>query len=143
MANTAYVRALSIGAVAGLRTFTAPAATLGIDRHLWSGVAIFLAGGELVADKLPFMPSRLGPGSLTARLISGGLCGGSLARRYEGSAPLGLALGALAAAASAWAGYTLRHRLTERGVPDFLVAVCEDSVALFGAARAVRTPDSL
>jgi uncharacterized membrane protein len=143
MANTAYARALGIGAVAGLRTFTAPAATLGVDRHLWSGAAMFAAAGELIADKFPFMPSRLGPGGLGARLISGGLCGRALARRYDGSGTVGLLLGALAAAGSAWTGYTIRHELTERGVPDFLVAICEDSLALYGASRAARTPDTL
>jgi uncharacterized membrane protein len=143
MANTAYLRALGIGAVAGLRTFTAPAATLGIDRHLWSGAVMFLAAGELVADKLPFMPSRLRPGGLGARLISGGLCGRALARRYQGSGTIGLLLGALAAGGSAWSGHAIRHELAERGVPDFLVAICEDSLALYGAARAARTPDTL
>ncbi len=141
MANTAYLRALGIGAVAGLRTFTAPAATLGIDRQLWSGVVFLLAAGELVADKLPFMPSRLSPGSLTARLVSGGLCGRAVARRFEGSGALGLAAGAVGAAGSAWLGYTIRHELTERRLPDWLVALVEDSVAVFGAARAVDIPD--
>ncbi len=119
----------------------APAATLGIDRQVWSGLAILAAAGELVADKLPFMPSRLSPPSLGARLISGGLCGGELAHRSDGSRAFGIACGALAAAASAWGGYTLRKELTERGLPDFAVAVCEDGVAIFGASRAVATRD--
>jgi uncharacterized membrane protein len=143
LANNAYFRALGIGAVAGLRTFTAPAATLGIDRQVWSGVVLVLAAGELIADKLPFMPSRLSPGSLGARLVSGGLCGRALARRFGGSGTIGLAVGALAAAGSAWVGYTIRHELTGRGLPDFPVALVEDSVAVFGAARAVHIPDDL
>lgn len=143
MANTPYLRALGIGAVAGLRTFTAPAATLGIDRHVWSGVVILLAAGELIADKLPFVPSRLSPGSLGARLVSGGLCGRALARRFGGidAATAGLIIGALGAAGSAYLGYTIRHALTERGLPDFLVALVEDSVAVFGATRAVEEKD--
>jgi uncharacterized membrane protein len=141
MANTAYLRALSIGAVAGLRTFTAPAATLGIGRQVWSGLAIVAAAGELVADKLPFTPSRLAPGAFGARLVSGGLCGRALARRFDGSGTIGLAAGAAAAAASAWAGYSLRHELTQRGLPDFVVALCEDAIALFVAARAVEVRD--
>jgi uncharacterized membrane protein len=141
MANTAYLRALGIGAVAGLRTFTAPAATLTIDRPVWSGLVTLLAAGELVADKLPFMPSRLSPGSLGARLVSGSLCGRALAQRFEGNAAVGLILGALGAAGSAYAGYTIRHELTKRGLPDFLVAICEDSVAIFAASRVVELPD--
>jgi uncharacterized membrane protein len=141
MVINAYVRALGIGAVAGLRTFTAPAATLGSDRQVWSGVVLLLAAGELIADKLPFTPSRLSPGALGARLVSGGLCGRELARRFDGSGSLGLALGALGAAGSAYAGYTIRHELTKGGLPDFLVALVEDSVAIFGASRAVALPE--
>jgi uncharacterized membrane protein len=141
MANSAYLRAFGIGAVAGLRTFTAPAATLGIDRQVWSGIVMVLAAGELIADKLPFTPSRLRPGPLGARLISGGLCGRALARRFEGSGSAGLILGALGAAGSAYAGYAVRRELTRRGLPDFLAALGEDSVAVFGAACAVELPE--
>jgi len=141
MVMNAYVRALGIGAVAGLRTFTAPAATLGSKGNVWSGVVLLLAAGELIGDKLPFTPSRLGPGPLGARLISGALCGRALALRFDGSGSLGLALGALGAAGSAYVGYTIRHELTERWLPDFPVALVEDSVAVLGAARAVSLPE--
>jgi uncharacterized membrane protein len=104
---------------------------------VWSGLVLLAAAGELVGDKLPFTPSRLGAPSLGARLVSGGLCGGVLAKRGDGSRALGIACGALGAVGSAWLGYTVRHALTERGLPDFAVALCEDGVAIYGASRVV------
>jgi uncharacterized membrane protein len=143
MALQAYLRALGIGAVAGLRTFTAPAATLAAGRQVWGGLAIVAAAGELFADKLSFTPSRLSPPALGARLVSGALCGGALADRFEGSRAVGSVLGAAAAGGSAWLGYTIRHKLTEMGMADFPIAVVEDAVAIFTAKSAVTAADEL
>ncbi len=82
--------AFLIGFFAGLRSLTAPAATawaaylgwLKLERPLaligsLPALAIFtlLAVFELVADKLPQIPSRTSPPGLIARIVMGGLTG--------------------------------------------------------------------
>src|SRR6266540_368756 len=82
--------AFLIGFFAGLRSLTAPAATawaaylgwLKLERPLalissLPAVAIFtlLAIVELVADKLPQIPSRTSTPGLIARIVMGGLAG--------------------------------------------------------------------
>ena len=80
-----------IGCVCGLRSMTAPAvvawgAHLGWLHHDGGLLGFFankislvifslFAAGELVADKLPFIPSRTEPGPLGVRIVFGALCG--------------------------------------------------------------------
>src|SRR5690242_11440531 len=83
------VIAIGIGAIAGLRSMTAPAVvTWAANRH-WIGlpgrrlrflkknaatsIVSALAVGELVADKLPFTPGRTAPPALGARILTGSL----------------------------------------------------------------------
>lgn len=131
-----YTSSLGIGAVAGLRTFTAPAAVHATGESIWAGPLFFVAAGELVGDKLPMTPSRLSAGPLVARLVSGGWCGGELAARADGARLIGIALGAAGAAAGAWLGYTIRAYLGERGLPPFALAIVEDAIAIAGARAA-------
>jgi uncharacterized membrane protein len=131
-----YGRSLGIGAVAGLRSFTAPAAVHATGESIWAGPFFCVAAGELVGDKLPITPSRLAPGPFGARLVSGGWCGGELAARAGGTRVVGIALGAAGAAAGAWLGYTIRAFLGERGLPPFGLAVLEDAIAIAGARAA-------
>jgi uncharacterized membrane protein len=92
---------------------------------------LLAAGGELIADKLPGMPSRLEPRGLTGRLLSGAIAG-----RQVAGAP-GAAGGAGAALASAFIGNRART-----AVPTPLAAIAEDclavSLATLGASRAAR-----
>src|SRR5262249_28281753 len=89
-----YTVAAIAGAVTGVRSMTGPAI---VSRSLASG--LFSAGkssfkwlgakrtantfgllalGELVGDKLPFMPNRTNVAPLVGRLIGGGLCGAAI-----------------------------------------------------------------
>jgi uncharacterized membrane protein len=137
-ATSAYLRAAGIGAVSGLRTFTAPAATLGARDNLWTGLVTALAAGEILADKLPMAPSRLLPPALAARIVAGGACGSVVAGRFEGSRAVGAVLGALCAIASAYAGYGLRMALTHgKWLPNVPAGLVEDGIAVWGARTAV------
>ena len=85
------VYAFLIGCICGLRSMTAPAvvawgAYLGWLHLQGSLLAFFankislvifslLAVGELIADKLPFIPGRTQPGPLVVRIVFGALCG--------------------------------------------------------------------
>ena len=94
-----------------------------------------LALGELVADKLPSTPSRLAPAPLVFRAISGAVCGYAVCgRNRTNQEKWGSAIvGASAALAAAWAGYTYRKNSK---LPKFVAALAEDAVAM-GAGAAV------
>jgi uncharacterized membrane protein len=144
-----FVGAFIIGVIAGLRSMTAPAvvswgARLGwIDLRgshlafLGSTTAVIvlsvLALGELVADKLPFTPSRTALLPLSFRVLSGAVCGAAVCISAEHFIVLGTVLGALGAIAGSFSGYRIRHKLVkDRGLPDFAVAVMEDAIAVGG-----------
>lgn len=90
------------------------------------------AVGELVGDKLPTTPARIQPGPLSGRVASGALCGAALGRLGRQGAVTGALVGALGAVAGAYAFYGLRRALTQRGLPDGVVAIAEDALALTG-----------
>jgi uncharacterized membrane protein len=142
-----FVLAFLLGIVAGLRSMTPPAVVawaahigwLGLDgtplAFLESPLAryILLAAmlGELVADKLPFTPSRTRAGPFTARIVTGAFAGAALAMGVGGSAALGVAAGAVGAVVGTLGGYRARTGLVRAlGVPDFTVALAEDLVAV-------------
>jgi uncharacterized membrane protein len=147
MAFPLLLSAFLIGCVCGLRSMTAPAvvawgAHLGW-LHLEGGWLAFLANkislivfslfavGELIADKLPFIPARTQAGSLGVRIIFGAGCGAALCISGAASPVLGAILGGLGGVAGAFAGYTYRRRLASK-VPDFVLALLEDLVAVGG-----------
>jgi uncharacterized membrane protein len=141
--------ALLIGVVSGLRSVTAPA-VVAWGAHLnWlnlrntalsfmastAAVVIFtlLALFELIADKLPSTPSRTEPVGLIARVLLGGLSGACVALSGAQSMVLGAVLGAVGGVAGAFAGYEARTRLVKAlKVPDFVIALLEDAVAIGG-----------
>ena len=142
--------AFALGVVAGLRSMTAPAAVAwgahlgwlsleGTPLAFLGSVAaryILLAAmlAELVADKLPFTPSRTRPGPFVGRIVAGGLAGAALATGVGQSLPLGGLAGALGAVAGTLGGYKIRASLVPAiGVPDYVVALAEDVVAVGGA----------
>ncbi len=147
------LRASLIGAVAGLRTVTAPAA---ISWAAWSGtlplrgtrlfflgktvspfVFTALAIGELVTDKRPNTPSRLVPYQLGARLVSGALCGAAIGAA-RGKPVRGLVAGATGAAAGALAGSALRSTSSRAIGSDWPGALLEDAIATAGAVLIAR-----
>jgi uncharacterized membrane protein len=142
-----YLLALGIGFVAGMRTFTAPAAvgwgarlgTLTLNGSPFSFIAskaavvIFslLALGEYIGDLLPKTPNRTAPGPLIARIISGGLCGACMSVANGQAWVLGALLGGIAGVIGAFAGYHARKKLVETlKVKDAVIAIPEDLVAI-------------
>ena len=142
-----YLLALGLGFVAGLRTFTAPAAVcwaahmgkLNLNgsplAFMGSTVAVAIftlfALGEYIGDLLPKTPSRTAPGPLIARIISGALCGACLSIAANQSWIAGVLLGAVGAVIGAFAGYNARKKLVEiLKVKDAMIAIPEDLVAI-------------
>jgi uncharacterized membrane protein len=149
-----YIPALAagMGAVAGVRSMTAPAVIAWAAKrkvlHLntsplvelisanVSDKAIRLALAELVADKLPFTPDRIEPGPLATRILSGAACGAVLSGAADRSLTQGAILGGLGALIGAFGSYHLRRRLS-RDMPAFTVALVEDALAIATAAAIV------
>ena len=146
-ANYVLALALGIGIVAGLRSFTAPAAVSWAARLGWLNlegsslafmgstvaVAIFslAAVAEYVADLLPKTPKRTALAPLTGRIVLGGLSGACLCVSGGQSLLAGAVLGAIGGLLGAFAGYEARVRLVKRlGVKDAFVAIAEDLVAI-------------
>ena len=139
--------AIGIGAVAGLRTLTAPAVLAwAAERRLISlgssPLATIISAtaakritdfavSELIADKLPFTPSRLTAAPLASRIVSGAICGATIYGVVKRPLTEGAVLGGLGAIAGAFAGYHMRKRFS-RGRPDLEVAVLEDALAIGG-----------
>jgi uncharacterized membrane protein len=145
--NYVFALALGIGIVAGLRSLTAPAVVAWGAHLSWlnlhgsplafigstTAVAILsvLAIGELIADKLPMIPRRTAPAPLLARIVTGGLCGACLCAAAGQSLVAGALLGGIGGVVGAFLGYSIRRRLVnDLHVNDFVVAVCEDVVAV-------------
>jgi uncharacterized membrane protein len=100
-----------------------------------AAVAVFtvLALGELVVDKLPSTPNRTRLLGLIGRSVLGGLSGAAVAASGEQSIVLGVVLGVAGAIAGAFTGYEIRKRLVRaHKVPDFVIALFEDAVAIGG-----------
>jgi len=148
--NLALLLAFGIGVIAGLRSLTAPAVVTwaahrgGLNLHGTSlsfmgstaAVAIFtiLAAVELVADQLPSTPARTKAAGLIGRIVLGGLSGAAIALVGGRSSAVGGVLGAVGGVAGAFAGYQVRTGLVRAlKVPDFVIAVLEDLVAIAGA----------
>ena len=90
-----------------------------------------LAIGELISDKLPFVPSRLTPGPLGTRILSGALSGAVLCAASQQALAAGAIAGAIGGVGGTFAGYTVRRHLTvDRKLPDLAVALAEDVVAI-------------
>jgi uncharacterized membrane protein len=144
-----FVLAFLIGVVAGLRSMTAPAAASWAARlgwlhlentwlaflafaatpYIWSALAI----GELIADKLPKIPSRKTPGPFAARIVVGALCGAALGATSQALMG-GLLAGALGGVAGTLGGYEFRARLVRAiGGKDLPIALLEDTIAIGGA----------
>jgi uncharacterized membrane protein len=144
-----YALAFLIGAVAGLRSMTAPAVVSWGARLGWlhlentwlsflgSAVTPYIlsvvAVGELINDKLPKTPSRKAPVPFAGRIVVGALCGAALGAPSQALTGAALA-GMLGAVAGTLGGYEFRTRLVRAtGGKDFPIALLEDVIAICGA----------
>ena len=130
--------ALLLGAVAGLRTMTAPAVLLLVRRpSCAANVLAVMALAEYAGDLYPKTPARTAPGPLLARTVSGAFCGWFVSRSTPPRAVAGAGLGALGAIAGAYAGLSLRERAMKR-IGPVPAAIGEDVIALASAVLLAR-----
>jgi uncharacterized membrane protein len=144
----AYLLALLMGIVAGLRAMTAPtavswASSLGwldltgtwlafLGRALTRWVLTALALAELVTDQLPSTPSRTVPVQFGARILSGALSGAAVGAS-KGAVAGCLLAGGAGAVIGTLGGRAFRARLATALGSDRPAAFVEDAVAIGGA----------
>ncbi len=128
--------AFALGLVAGLRTFTAPAALFLARGGIAGVIFAILAVAELIADMLPNIPSRTSPPALAARLLSGGGVGWIIAGTSGGPAIVGAIAGIVGALIGTYGGHAARGAASERvgAIPSALI---EDAIAIGLAAYVV------
>jgi uncharacterized membrane protein len=143
-----YVLALLLGAVAGLRSMTPPAALawaahlgwldlagtgLAFLANIWSRIILTLAAvGELFADQHPSTPARTAPIGFGARIISGGFSGAALGLA-QGQVLLPALAGVVGAILGTLGGYKLRMKLAAAFGRDRPAAFIEDAIAILAA----------
>ena len=152
--ENAYLRAAGLGVVTGLRSMLplallaaavnpggplagyTPSRDDGLAARVFgckAGLVTFgvMAAGELVADKLPFIPGRIEPPVLGERLVVGALVGASVSQLGGRSPLVGALIGSAASGAGAALGYygrTTLARLTP--LPQQIWGVVEDGLAI-------------
>jgi uncharacterized membrane protein len=153
----AFMQAAGLGALAGMRTFSAPVVISHVySRHpskllqnkpfgflqssTTSKVFKVLGTGELIGDKLPFAPKRTNSGALIGRFLSGALCGAAVYKINRQQPVVGAIVGGAAAVSSAFGCMFLRIGLGKRtGIPDPVIGVLEDAIVIAaGTAIAKR-----
>ena len=148
--KTATMQALGLGAIAGMRAVAAPALLshyLANDpagalyntplRYLqrpWVATGLkFLAGAELLGDKLPVTPDRISPPQLVARLLSGAVVGATVAGANERPKVNGALLGIAGALVASFGFYFLRKKIgQESGLPNVALGFLEDAIMASG-----------
>jgi uncharacterized membrane protein len=145
----AFLLSFLLGCVDGLRSLTAPAIVCWAARFGWlhfagtkfafiahrSTLTVFtlLAIVELVLDKLPNTPARTAPVGLIARIVLGGASGLALATGAGISVSLAGVIASIGAIAGAFGGYHIRRAVVlKTHLPDLVVAIAEDAIAIAG-----------
>jgi uncharacterized membrane protein len=142
----------SLGAVAGVRSMQAPAllsrclrtssggdagrASSLLTAPVAVGALRLLSVGEMVADKLPFIPARTTLLPLAGRIASGAISGAALAGARNVSRVRAMAIGASVAVGSAFVATLVRKLATERfHVPNVAMGLVEDAVVSAACRR--------
>ena len=152
-------QAVGLGAIAGLRSMSAPALTSHILSHHYKSKGLahsplkfmqsnktamafkLLAVSEFVGDKLPNTPNRIALPGLAGRFLSGALAGASVYKASGGKSYIGAMLGGSSAMLSTFGSFYLR-KATVKGtkILDPIIGGIEDALVLgasAGIAKAV------
>ena len=123
--------ALGLGFVAGLRTFTAPAAVMLVRGGIAGYILSVLAVGEYVADALPKTPLRTAFPWI--RLASGAFSGWMIAAIHNGPVVAGAIFGIIGTLIGTYGGLAARLAAIAR-IGAIPAAIVEDIVAIALAA---------
>jgi uncharacterized membrane protein len=131
MADSTFEKAMKLAVVTGLRSMLGPALVAGAANHPARNNLALAALGEMIADKLPLVPSR----DTLLPLLVRGLAGAWVARTVQDEDgvddPWIVPLGAAVAMGVAVAAPKVRKTLTvTTGVSDTVLGIIEDYLAL-------------
>lgn len=149
---TVALLALLVGVVAGLRTFTAPAAVswaahlgwlsvgdtaLAFMGYAWTPwILTLMVLVETVVDQLPSTPSRTVPMQFGSRIVSAALSGATLGAA-AGSPVIGGIAGIVGAVVGTYGGAAAREHLAAVFRKDMPAAFIEDAAAIIAAVLIV------
>ena len=148
-----HMQAAALGLVAGMRSASAPALIsnyiswrrssvppspqtadtfLGfLSSPMINNVLRLFALGEMMADKLPFVPKRTEIPSLITRAVSGGIAGAGIGSVNRRSAVVPALIGALSATGATYGVYKIRKKAARNTIlPDPLLGLLEDFLVL-------------
>ncbi|MFL6449830.1 MAG: DUF4126 family protein [Bryobacteraceae bacterium] len=157
-----YGGAAVLGAVSGMRSMAAPAI---VSRLAHTGLLplqdsqikflghknsaktmALMAAGEMIADKLSFIPKRTAVFPLMARAASGALSGIAFTKARKRSAVAGALIGSLAAVGATYGAYKLRKTAAEGlHLPDSILAIAEDALVAacgFALLKALKAAEA-
>ena len=107
-----------------------------------AGILALLAGGEMIADKTPYIPDRTNPAPLIGRAIIGSLSAAAFAVRRRHSPFLPAAIGAASAVASTYGAFHARRFVKSRfHIPDRLIGLAEDALVVAAGKAVADTVD--
>lgn len=150
-------KALAMGAIAGMRSLSAPALLSHVLKEDKSGALAQtplaflqneyvantltgLAATELVGDKTPAAPDRTELPSLLFRAASGALVGAAIYAINRKRLSEGAAVGAVSAVASTYASFYLRKSLDQHtGIADPVIGALEDALVLISGLQAAKS----
>jgi uncharacterized membrane protein len=139
---------ISLGALAGMRTLSAPVITTHIlSNHpskkleqsplrfmqsaAVAAVLKVLSVTELIADKLPSTPNRTEPVGVAGRCLSGALAGATIYKAVGGKALTGALIGGAAAIAATYGSYYLRKSIVKANhIADPWIGATEDALVI-------------
>lgn len=150
-------QSMALGLIAGMRCASAGAIASHISRQIkpteddnkfikfirsdgFNTALNIAAVGELVADKLPFVPARTAPAGLAARVVSGALSGAAIAKANGSNVTLRALLGSAVSVAATYGFYYARKTAGNKtGIADPLIALVEDAIVVGVGLALVRT----
>lgn len=124
-----------LGAITGMRSMSGVAVLALRSDGVMKRVVPVLAVGEMLADKTPFVGSRLDPLPLAGRALMGSLVGYLLARRGPRAPWLGALAGGVAAVAAAHVMYHGRKALAW---PNGVAGLVEDALVVTAGLSCLR-----
>jgi len=141
MADATFEKAMKLAVVTGLRSMLGPALVARAANRPEQKNLALAALGEMVADKLPLVPSRDTLLPLLVRGLAGAWVARTLQEEEGGDDPWAIPLGAAVAMGVAVAAPKIRRTLTATtGVSDAFLGLLEDYLALRVGSEAVGIP---
>ncbi|HEV3163580.1 MAG TPA: hypothetical protein VGZ22_06030 [Isosphaeraceae bacterium] len=129
--NDAFRRAMTLAAVTGLKAALGPALVASARRRPERQNLAMAALAEMVLDKLPILPSRSSLPMIVPRALAGAWVAQTMLGEDGKNDPWAPLLGAATAAGVARFAPMVRATLRRVfGVPDFVIGIAEDYLAL-------------